>query len=868
MYNGTTGMFTISAGCGDTSVILAFQHDIQCGSIVSTDVRASDPNGLPNPVLSATAINCQSGMTDSILITFLYPFTAGTTYLFTKVGNDGNTFLSQCGTQMPEFDSIAVVVIDSGIYVIPSQNVSCFFTQLTVNFPEQFTCGTIVSDASDFHFVDATGTNFPLVSVTSNCSSVNQYDFTNQLTFTFASGVIGTGPYYLIVDSGIDLNTVANKCGTFFQSGDTLAQLNVTNNIIVNLGPDITACASDPAPVIDAGNPGVTYTWYFNGVQISDTTQTILADSSGTYSVVCFYSGTCQGTDSINVTITPAPTPNIGPDASICIGDAPPVFTVNGVSGTATYQWYFNGFALAGDTLQTLTPDTSMGSGTYSVIVNTGGTCNGTDALLFTINPGLIPNVGVDQVICQNDPLTLTAGVVAASYQWFDQFGNIPGATGPSYQVNTGVAGTYTFGVIATGPCQGTDTMQLIINAIPTGINAGPDTSVCITDNYTLSVPTGFTYQWYNNGVLIAGATGSTYMPTTTGTYSVLATNGTCSATDSVNVTVYLQAPVPTVSNASYCSGGTVPTLDAGVTGVNYVWSNGATTQTTTPSGPGTYTITVTAGTCAASASATISQIATPQPALSNASRCADETTSLVLDPGINNPAYSYQWNDNAGNPIAGATNSTYTVPQPFTNTGYSVTIINTQNGVSCTGSASMTVSLNPSVTVDTISGVTICAGFSATFTANSPSSSPTYSWTGPNAFTANTQSFTITDAVVAATGTYTVTVTDVNGCTGTQTADLTVEPCDIVPHNVFTPNGDGNNDFFYITNITSYPSNNVKIYNRWGNKVYDESGYNNTSVKFEGTDLPDGTYYYIITAPEITKLVSGTVTKIKDANK
>ena len=159
----------------------------------------------------------------------------------------------------------------------------------------------------------------------------------------------------------------------------------------------------------------------------------------------------------------------------------------------------------------------------------------------------------------------------------------------------------------------------------------------------------------------------------------------------------------------------------------------------------------------------------------------------------------------------------------------------------------------------------TICEGFSATFTANSPSSSPTYSWTGPNSFTATTASITINDATTINAGTYTVTVTDVNGCTGTNSVDLITEACDVNPSNVFTPNGDGNNDFFYIKNITSFPENNVRIYNRWGNKVYDESGYNNASVKFEGTDLPDGTYFYIITAPQISKLISGTLTKISE---
>lgn len=81
-------------------------------------------------------------------------------------------------------------------------------------------------------------------------------------------------------------------------------------------------------------------------------------------------------------------------------------------------------------------------------------------------------------------------------------------------------------------------------------------------------------------------------------------------------------------------------------------------------------------------------------------------------------------------------------------------------------------------------------------------------------------------------------------------------------PVNVFTPNGDGQNDFFDITNINQFPDNEVVIYNRWGNELFKTKNYS-TSNRFTGMGLPDGTYFYIIKinhsgsqnlAPEIIK--------------
>ena len=74
----------------------------------------------------------------------------------------------------------------------------------------------------------------------------------------------------------------------------------------------------------------------------------------------------------------------------------------------------------------------------------------------------------------------------------------------------------------------------------------------------------------------------------------------------------------------------------------------------------------------------------------------------------------------------------------------------------------------------------------------------------------------------------------------------------DVSAVNAFSPgNGDGKgvNEYFYIKDIEKLKSNQVFVFNRWGNVVYSAKNYDNTLVKWDGDNLPEGTYFYIITS-------------------
>ncbi len=100
--------------------------------------------------------------------------------------------------------------------------------------------------------------------------------------------------------------------------------------------------------------------------------------------------------------------------------------------------------------------------------------------------------------------------------------------------------------------------------------------------------------------------------------------------------------------------------------------------------------------------------------------------------------------------------------------------------------------------------------------------------------------------------------------CHASDTVRVDVVPCNkVVFYNTFTPNNDGNNDTWYIGNISKYPNNRLEIYNRNGKLVYKASGYSNTwdGKTYLGDKLPAATYFYMMDLGDNAGLFHGTVT-------
>jgi gliding motility-associated-like protein len=140
------------------------------------------------------------------------------------------------------------------------------------------------------------------------------------------------------------------------------------------------------------------------------------------------------------------------------------------------------------------------------------------------------------------------------------------------------------------------------------------------------------------------------------------------------------------------------------------------------------------------------------------------------------------------------------------------------------------------------------------------------YAWTGPGTFASNYQDLTDLSG-----GTYNVIVTDANGCTKSISAIIEVqiiivkdETCEIFVPNVFTPNADGVHDYFEIKCLYNYANAEIQIFNRNGNLLFKKDHYGNldfwgskdqafwrgrsdNKLNFMGSELPVGTYYYIL---------------------
>jgi gliding motility-associated-like protein len=114
----------------------------------------------------------------------------------------------------------------------------------------------------------------------------------------------------------------------------------------------------------------------------------------------------------------------------------------------------------------------------------------------------------------------------------------------------------------------------------------------------------------------------------------------------------------------------------------------------------------------------------------------------------------------------------------------------------------------------------------------------------------------------------YVLTLTDSNSCVNKDSILITlkIKQFNGVISNLFTPNGDGINDNWYIQDIQNYPDNEVNVYNIYGNPVFTKKGYTGDwQGTFNGSALPDGTYYYVLRFDSTDVIYKGSLDILKN---
>lgn len=364
--------------------------------------------------------------------------------------------------------------------------------------------------------------------------------------------------YNNVIDTGVE--HVDNNSGTIDTSN--IGFNGFYNQFELSLGNDTNLCEGDTL-ILDASIVGGIYEWHdgFTGAVYEVTV-------SDTYMVTVTV-GSCEVSDTIVVTVSPYPTPDLGNDTTLCPTDSL-LLDPNWYTGDHTWN---NG---SNDSIIAVT-----GAGTYWVEIDLNG-CIASDTIVLDTVELAKPNLGNDTLLCDNASYVLSAAQTGASYLWHS------GSTASSITVND--SGIYTV-TVSMATCQRSDTLH-VSNGMSPVVDLGPDQVICPYDSTMLGAnATGTAYLWST------GATSDSILVATEGTFWLEIDNGGCFGSDTVFIdTVYL-APVNLGPDTQLCDG-QVLVLSAMQAGATYQWQDGSTNPGFQVNQAGNYAVTVTMQSC------------------------------------------------------------------------------------------------------------------------------------------------------------------------------------------------------------------------------------------------------------------------------
>jgi gliding motility-associated-like protein len=623
----------------------------------------------------------------------------------------------------------------------------------------------------------------------------------------------------------------------------TVGTLKVTLNAVSD-----TLCNGNSTSITASG--AVTYIWN-PGNSLNDsvtTTVTATPTITTTYTVTGTSGKGCQADTTITITINPNPTLNITVDSAlICFGTGG---TLISASGATSYIWSPSGSL----TCSTCAVTNANPSSTtlYTVIGTNNFKCTSTDTITISVDKPTIKASASSPAICNGLTTTITANG-NATYVW-SPASSLSTSSGTTVVANPLADTTYT--VVGTDilGCKDSTNVYVTVNANPVVKATSIDSSICSGNNTSLTGIGASSYSWTPvNSVTCSTCASTSANPTSSTTYTLVGTNAN-GCTD----TVYLPITVnvtPVVKIAPLGDDTLCPKQSVNLTATgaaSYVWSpstglnttNGTTVIASPTVTPIVYKVVGSNGACKDSALQTIYSY--PKLTLNTTPEniCLGENGQVIIMVSGGKSGYTYNWL-NASPPLPNG-------PGPYTVTPGSSTyyICSVTDGCGTTEKDSMLIFTEPNPTAGfTASPNPVLGGEYVSFTNKSTGATAYYWSLGNGASTVD--SFPYYQYIIP--GTYFVYLIATNqfGCADTAYDTIHVQTGIYVP-NVFTPNGDGQNDVFHVTagGLQSY---SIEIFNRWGERVFqaDSPDIDWTGRSTSGVMESDGIYYYILKATD-----------------
>lgn len=482
-------------------------------------------------------------------------------------GNDGTATVTPSGGTTPYTylwsnggNQSTITNLSASTYnVTVSDNAGCQnSTTLTVNTPSVMV-------------INATSTDV-------TCQGGN-----NGSAIVSASG--GITPYSYLWDNGAGTqNIVSLQSNTYFVTVTDNNNCQKTTSVVVNDGAptaDATItqvgpfCNNDPAVTLTAATGGGTY----SGTGVSGNSFSPASAGNGTFIISYSIAGSCGDTDTVSITVNAMPDATINPVPSLCTGGS--AVTLTAASGGGT----FSGTGVSGNSFD---PAVS-GAGNFTVTYNiTVSGCSASDTETITVNQSLDATITPAGPFCTNDaPATLSA--VSSGGTWSGT-----GMTGNSFSPPAAGAGTQIITYSISGACGDTDTVSIVVNAVPDA-TISPVSPLCTASSpVTLSAATsGGT--WSGTGV-----SGSSFNPSVSGagtftvTYNITVSGCSSSDTESITVNQSLNADISPAG--PFCS--TSPPINllavspGGIWTGNGITNNSSGTFDASVSGSGNHIIT------------------------------------------------------------------------------------------------------------------------------------------------------------------------------------------------------------------------------------------------------------------------------------